>query len=193
MVRGNVMDPEKPTTPSNPQDPGRRDFIAKACTLAVGGAAVVPPILGGLAVTLDPLQRGSGGDPGFVRVTTLEALPKDGVPRKFTIFADRVDAWNRFPAAPVGAIYLRRTGDTEIAALHSSCPHAGCFVDYLANKNHFYCPCHNSAFGLDGAIETKGSPAARPLDTLQVEVRNEKEVWVKFQNFRMGTAEKIPV
>ena len=184
------------TPPGPPPDsPDRRQFLVKACTVALGGAAVVPPLVGGVAVALDPVRRGSGGLAAtpFVRVTSLEALPADGVPRKFTVFADRVDAWNRYPLSAVGAIYLRRIGDKQVVALHSICPHAGCFVDYVPNRDHFYCPCHNSAFGLDGSIQTKGSPSARPLDTLEIEIRNEREVWVRFQNFRMGTAEKIPV
>src|SRR5690606_21305170 len=110
-----------------------------------------------------------------------------------TVLADKVDAWNRHPSAPVGAIYLRRTGETEVTAFNSSCPHAGCFVDYVPDRSHFWCPCHNSAFGVNGEIETRTSPAARPLDSLDVEIRNEREVWVRFQNFRMGTPEKIPV
>lgn len=187
------MDKVNAPPPVPPSDPGRREFLAKACTVALGGVAMVPPLAGGLAVAMDPLRRPSGGAAAFLRVTTLEALPKDGVPRKFTVFADRVDAWNKYPAAPVGAVYLRRTSDTEISALHSICPHAGCFVDYVAARQHFFCPCHNSAFAVDGAIETPSSPAARGLDTLEVEVRNQNEVWVKFQNFRMGTPEKIPV
>lgn len=179
--------------PTPPTDPGRRDFLVKAATVTLGGISVLPPVAAGVAVMLDPLKRNQGGESGFVRITTLEALPKDGGPKKFTVFADRVDAWNRFPQAPVGAIYLRRSGDTNITALHSSCPHAGCLVDYLSSGNHYYCPCHNSSFSLDGKIETKSSPAARPLDSLEVEIRNQNEVWVKFQNFRAGTAEKIPV
>jgi hypothetical protein len=31
------------------------------------------------------------------------------------------------------------------------------------------------------------------LDDLVVEIRNGTEVWVKFQNFRAGTHDKIPV
>jgi hypothetical protein len=46
---------------------------------------------------------------------------------------------------------------------------------------------------VDGKIADASSPAARGLDALDVEVRNEKEVWVKFQNFEAGKAEKIPV
>jgi hypothetical protein len=29
------------------------------------------------------------------------------------------------------------------------------------------------------------------MDELEVEIRNETEIWVKFQNFRAGEAEKI--
>lgn len=183
-----------PVPPSDPPPPdaARRDFLVKASTVALGGVATLPPVLGGIAFALHPLRQ-PVGSAGFVKVTNLEALPADGRPRKFTVLADRVDAWNKFPRSPVGAIYLRRTGDRDIVALHSSCPHAGCFVDYRPDHNHFWCPCHNSAFALDGAIETPSSPSARPLDTLEVEVRNDSEVWVRYQNFRMGSAEKIPV
>lgn len=187
------MDPSSAPHPETPADPGRREFLTKACTVAVGGVATVPPLLGGIAVAFDPVRRPIPSGAGFVRVTRLEALPADGVPRKFTVVSDRVDAWNKFPAAPVGAIYLRRTGETEVVALHSTCPHAGCFVDYVPGRNHFWCPCHNSAFGVDGSIETVGSPSARGLDGLAVEIRNGNEVWVKFQNFRTGSAEQIPV
>jgi Rieske Fe-S protein len=161
--------------------------------VALGGAALLPPVIGGIAVAIDPLRRGAGTDSEFVRVTTLEALPEDGLPRKFTVFADQVDAWNKLPEAPVGAIYLRRTGAGEVSALHSTCPHAGCFVEFVPAGNHFWCPCHNSEFTVDGSIQSPSSPASRPLDALAVEIRNQNEVWVKFQNFRTGTSRKIAV
>lgn len=186
------MHPDDAPTADRPAAQGRRDFLAKACTVALGGAAFLPPVIGGIAVAIDPLRRaGSGSD--FVRVTTLDALPEDGVPRKFTVFADQVDAWNKVPDAPVGAIYLRRTGPSEVSALHTTCPHAGCFVEFVPAGNHFWCPCHNSEFTVDGSIQSPSSPAARPLDSLAVEIRNQNEVWVKFQNFQTGTARKIPV
>src|SRR5260221_674567 len=80
----------------------------------------------GLAVYLDPLRHKSSGK-GSVRVASLEALPSDGIPRKFPVLATRVDAWNKFREVPIGAVYLRRTGD-QIEALNVVCPHAGCFV-----------------------------------------------------------------
>jgi menaquinol-cytochrome c reductase iron-sulfur subunit len=66
-------------------------------------------------------------------------------------------------------------------------------VDYLADKGHYLCPCHNSTFTLAGKVQDPASPAPRGLDSLDVEVRGGKEIWVKFQNFQAGNAEKIPV
>ena len=171
----------------------RRGFLKKLLASAIGAVVTLVPAAAGLRVLLDPLRRKSAAG-GAVRVTSLEALPADGVPRKFSVLADREDAWNKFRQSPVGAVYLRRTTEGKLEALNVVCPHAGCFVDFNGERREFICPCHNSAFALDGKIAEMSSPAARSLDTLEVEVRNGKEVWVKFQNFEGGNqAEKIPV
>jgi Rieske Fe-S protein len=66
-------------------------------------------------------------------------------------------------------------------------------VNFQTDKGHFHCPCHDSSFSKDGSILDPKSPSARPLDDLPVEIRNGTEIWVKFQNFRAGVHEKIPV
>ena len=72
--------------------------------------------------------------------------------------ADKVDAWNRFTNVSIGAVYLRLV-DGVPKALHTICPHLGCFVDYRQGKNDFFCPCHNSNFKLDGiATAPRGMP-----------------------------------
>jgi menaquinol-cytochrome c reductase iron-sulfur subunit len=178
---------EKPDQPAE----DRRDFLKKASAVVIGGVITLPPLIAGAIVVTDPLKRaGSGAQK--IRVTNLDSLPKDGVPRKFAIVASRTDAWTRFPDAPVGAIYLRRDGES-IEALNVVCPHAGCFVDFRPEKKAFLCPCHNSLFEVDGKIRDPKSPSPRALDRLLVEVRNGSEVWVEFQNYRTGTAAKIPV
>ena len=85
-------------------------------------------------------------------MTRLEVLPADGVPRKFPILADKTDAWNKYPNTPVGAVYLRRTGERAVQALNVVCPHTGCFVDYRAERKGYYCPCHSSSFAVDGRV-----------------------------------------
>lgn len=178
--------------PTDPPSPERRDFLKKACAAGLGTATVLVPAAAGLTVLLDPLRRKSAAGEKML-ITSLEALPRDGTPQKFAILANRVDAWNNLPNAPVGAIYLRRTGEKSAEALNVVCPHAGCFVDFRSEKKDYYCPCHNSSFGINGSISDPKSPSPRGLDALEVEVRNEKEVWVLFQNFQTGHSEKIPV
>ncbi len=159
--------------------------------MVIGGIVAVVPPLAGVFVFLDPLRRKTEAG-GAVKVATLNSLPESGEPRKFSVLATKVDAWNRTPNVPVGAVYLQRLPGNKVRALNVVCPHAGCFVDYKGDKNNFHCPCHNSSFGLDGTILDPKSPSPRPLDALEVEVRG-NEVWVKFQNFRAGVHEKIPV
>lgn len=177
--------------PRTPCDLARRVFLRGAAATVLGGAALATPVGAGLFVFLDPLRapRGAGN---WSRVTRLSALPADGVPRRFTLRAERVNAWTRHPATPLGAVYLRRTGEQTVQALHATCPHAGCLVDYAPARNGFLCPCHNSTFAVDGAVNDPASPSPRGLDALEVEIRHGEEVWVRFQNFRAGVREKVP-
>jgi len=175
-----------------PPQPDRRGFFKKTFATVIGVFIGICPVASGLTVFFDALRRKSDTS-GPVRVTTLDALPIDGVPRMFRVIADRVDAWNKFPHVPVGAVYLRRTGEKAVEALNVVCPHAGGFVDYVAGSNCFICPLHNSKFAIDGKISDHKSPAPRGMDALEVEIRNTREVWVKFQNYQAGHAEKVPI
>jgi Rieske Fe-S protein len=171
--------------------PTRRDFFTRTLAVVVGGVVVVVPAIAGLMTFFDPVRRKNRSSGGAVRVASLNAVPNDGRPHKFPVIASRTDAWNKYPEIPVGAVYLRRTGEKQVEAVNVVCPHAGCFVDYAPSRQCFLCPCHNSTFALDGTINDPNSPSPRGLDTLEVEVRGE-EIFVKFQNFRAGVVEKIP-
>ncbi len=172
--------------------PERRGFLKQFCAMVIGGIVGLVPAVAGLVVFFDPIRRKSQGGK-MLRVTTLDALPADGVPRKFSVIASRTDAWNRFPDVPVGAVYIRRSGEKDLHVLNVTCPHAGCFVDYRADRDGFLCPCHNSLFNVDGTLKDPRSPSPRALDGLEWEIRNQNEVWVKFQNYEAGRKEKIPV
>ena len=189
---------------SEPEQSDRRDFLKKACCVAMGGALGAVPVAAGVGFYLDPLVRApKGGQAGLkVRVATLDALPQDGVPRQFKVLASQVDAWMKTPETPIGAVVLTRTNDPQkpVRAFNVACPHAGCFVAYVAkipdyspDTPGYFCPCHNSSFKLDGQIARAGSPAARGLDELECFVQNGNEVWVLYQNFQAGTAEKVPL
>jgi menaquinol-cytochrome c reductase iron-sulfur subunit len=170
----------------------RRGFLKKLACNVLGAVVTLVPFAAGLALWLDPVRRKAQAGGQLVRVAPLSALPDDGVPRKFNVLASRVDAWNKSPESVVGAVYLRRVKGEKPRAFNVVCPHAGCFVDYMESKSSYLCPCHNSTFAVDGKINDPRSPAPRGLDELEVEVRPNSEVWVKFQNFRAGVTDKIP-
>jgi menaquinol-cytochrome c reductase iron-sulfur subunit len=169
----------------------RRSFLTAMGAVAAAGLAGVAPVLAGIATLLDPLRRTRDDQP-MVLVTKLAVVPDDGIPRKFTVTADRVDAWTTYQNTPVGAVYLTRTPD-GIRCLNVVCPHAGCFVNLAPAATHFACPCHRSQFALDGTISDPASPSPRAMDELEVEIRNGDEVWVRFQNFQPGQEHKVPI
>ena len=184
------QDQSAPVQPATLES-GRRSFFKKAAAVVLGGLAMLIPIVSGLLVVLDPLRRKSEQS-AFVQVTSLRSVPEDGLPRKFVIMASHSDAWNRSRAL-IGAVYLRRTGVNSVEALNVVCPHAGCFVDFVPARQGYVCPCHNSMFALNGQISDPRSPSPRGLDPLEVQIRNETEVWVRFQNFLAGHEKRIPV
>ena len=168
----------------------RRGFIKFLC-FVIGGIVSAVPFGAGIWAYINPLTREKGVDgDGFLKITTLDAIPDDGTPAKFSVIADKEDAWNKFKNISVGAIYLRKEAG-KVKALHTVCPHLGCFIDYRSTKSDFFCPCHNSNFKLDGSIVSGVSP--RPMDPLKIEIRNKVEVWVKFQNFQPGHDHPIPL
>ena len=171
----------------------RRGFLTHILAAAIGGLVGLVPLVSGLLFFVDPLMRkrkGAAGD-GFLKLPiSLDALTINGEPQLCKISMDRVDAWNTFRNQPVGAVFLRRIGKDKVIAFNQRCPHLGCAVDYRPGHD-YYCPCHTSEFTLDGDKNNVIPP--RGLDSLDVEIRNGTEVWVKFQNFRATTPEKIPV
>jgi Rieske Fe-S protein len=168
-----------------------------ALSAIVAGAIVtLTPIAAGFAFFLDPLLRrrsnfqGADAD-GFLPVTKLSSLPDDGTPLRFVLRADKLDAWNTFKDETIGSVYLRKMPENQIVAYSDTCPHLGCKVDYQEGHNTFLCPCHASAFDLDGKPENKIPP--RGLDVLESKTDADGQVWVKYQEFQGGISEKKAV
>jgi menaquinol-cytochrome c reductase iron-sulfur subunit len=169
----------------------RRGFFEQAAAVLLGGMALLVPGATGFVAFLNPLrQKSQSGQ--WMRLTALDALPEDGTPRRFPIIADRADAWNYFPNEPIGAVFLRRVG-SETQALQVICPHAGCSIALQSTPDgsKFVCPCHLANFDLDGKRTDEVSPSPRDMDALDVEIRGQHEVWVKFQTFGLGMAAKV--
>jgi quinol---cytochrome c reductase iron-sulfur subunit, bacillus type len=205
MIGMNEGDP----APLTGDDAARRSFLTKFAALVCGGIVTLFPFAAGLGVMLDPWWRSrksaaaNGGasanaDNGkFVRICSLDAVPNDGVPRPFAVVTDVVDAWTHASNQRVGMVFLEHStaaGKSNVLALNAKCPHLGCFVDFDSAKGEFECPCHKSAFAKDGNYIF--GPSLRGLDPLKVDLRKTgetTEVYVAFQKFQPGIAERKPV
>jgi menaquinol-cytochrome c reductase iron-sulfur subunit len=175
------------------EDTGRRKFI-RVATIGVSAACGIFPLASGIPALLDPVKKSAGeqGVEPWSKVTPLASLPEDGSPAKFEVIQETVvDAWTTYKDIPVGAVYLTRQNN-DVVAFNLKCPHLGCAIDYRKQSNDYFCPCHNSSFGLDGSVTTENSPSPRPMDTMETKVED-GFVWIRFQHFRPNVPEKIPL
>ncbi|MFC1997602.1 ubiquinol-cytochrome c reductase iron-sulfur subunit [Chloroflexota bacterium] len=76
----------------------------------------------------------------------------------------------------VGRFYLVRLEDGGFLTIYRRCTHLGCAVPYDQGSGQFVCPCHGSAFTVDGDVLTP--PAPRPLDLFALSINADGEIAV---------------
>jgi len=75
-----------------------------------------------------------------------------------------------------GRFYLVRLQDGGFLAVYRRCTHLGCAVPYEPATGQFVCPCHGSAFTMEG--EVLNPPAPRPLDLFKLSINETGEILV---------------
>ncbi|MBL9004156.1 MAG: Rieske (2Fe-2S) protein [Myxococcales bacterium] len=144
--------------------------------------------------TSDAKQPGSEEDRATsVPIASLSEVPdldQGGEPLRAAVVASGLrDAWNRLDQTKLGSVFVgKRAG--ALTALSATCPHAGCGIDYDGSRRQFVCPCHNSAFSIDG--QRISGPAPRDMDRLDVSEKG-GTVFCQFQRFRLALKNKVPV
>lgn len=171
----------------------RRDFYGIGSNL-LGAIMTFVLAVPGVAYLVDPLRRkAKAGDfRPLARLSDLEV----GVPRQFPIIDERQDAWVKYPPQPIGAVWLIRQKDganPPVVAFTAECPHLGCAINLVPDRGSFLCPCHTSAFTLEGKPINKIPP--RGMDTLEVAALegDNPEIRVKFERFQTQREEKLPL
>jgi Rieske Fe-S protein len=187
--------PQQPN--ESPPIAPRRSFLAKFVAIIVGGVVTLIPAAAGAVFFVNPLIRkknsptDAAADDGFRKVGLTKVLQAGGPPVFFPIIGTKIDVWTTYPAASLGAVYVQLLKDGRLICYNARCTHLGCMVKFLPSQSRFLCPCHGSAFDLQGNRSNEIPP--RDLDKLPAEIRNDGEIWVRFQNFSGGRAQQIPV
>ncbi|HRF61161.1 MAG TPA: Rieske (2Fe-2S) protein [Fimbriimonadaceae bacterium] len=134
----------------------RREFF-KFMTLASGGLAIGSV---GLAAWSSALRGERRFEP--IRIARLDEVPTGtalgfGYPR------------------PSDLCILVHHKDGTLSAFSRRCTHLSCPVDYQAQTERLFCPCHNGAFSSKDGSVLQGPPPA-PLPRVLIENRD-GELW----------------
>ena len=175
-----------------PAPPARRSFL-KTATLAIGGAigaVLVYPIARYVLFPVGRKTVSEAAEP--IDVLATSDLEAGGPPVKVELVGEGVrNAWSISDRVALGSAWVRKGKDGKVQALSAACPHLGCAIDYNGPAGEFRCPCHRSAFALDG--EKKSGPSKRGLDPLPTTVSEDGRVEVTFVRFRQDVPEREPV
>jgi len=135
----------------------RSDFV-KVVTAFLG--SIMGLIVGIPAVSylISPARKGSAAD-DWIPLGLLENYPI-GVPTLFSFTRTKVNGWER--TVNSYGVFVIRKSEQEVTVLSNKCTHLSCRVNWIEAEQHFFCPCHDAQFGIDG--EVLGGPPPRPLD-----------------------------
>lgn len=68
------------------------------------------------------------------------------------------------------SVYVLTENGREFVAMSNICTHLGCRIRWIADREEFFCPCHNGVFDKDGRIVS--GPVPRPLDRFDTKVED---------------------
>ena len=142
----------------------RRNWLVRAIYGMGGliGAALAAPAAAYLFV---PARSKKGS--AWIEVAELERLPLKSA-EEVVFRHTRADGWK--VSTEKATAWLVKNGENDVTAFAPQCTHLGCVYSFDSGKSQFVCPCHTSAFSLDGKVLT--GPAPRPLDRLAVKIEN---------------------
>ena len=155
--------------------------MLKLATVGLGGAVAAGVGVPLLAYFVHPVGRRtvkSSDEP--VDVVGLDDLDANAPPLRVKIAAREIrDGWTVSTNVPLGAAWLTKDDKGRVTAFSATCPHLGCSIQLAGSE--YNCPCHKSAFGLDGA--RKSGPSKRGLDPLPVTVTDGRVLitWIQYK------------
>lgn len=146
--------------------PTRRSFYIRfiyTAMSAIGAALTLPAAV---YLLFPPKTRKEGE---WVDAGDLAGIPV-GTPEEISFHRTRVDGW--MVTSEKATAWVVKKPDNQVIAFSPQCTHLGCAYHWDAASHNFVCPCHSSAFSIDGKV--LAGPAPRPLDRYLVNVQGGK-------------------
>jgi Rieske Fe-S protein len=147
-------------------DATRRNFLV----LSIHGlGAVMSAALGipALIYLFAPPRRAEAKTDSWIDIADVTKLP-EGEPAEILFERRRVDGWKTITERT--SAWVVKKSANEVFALAPACTHLACAYHWESDKGQFLCPCHTSAFSVEGAVLS--GPAPRALDRYSSRVVN---------------------
>jgi menaquinol-cytochrome c reductase iron-sulfur subunit len=142
----------------------RRSFM-KATIVGIGGLITAAYGIPAIAYVLGPaLQKDAGAWIQLGSVSKIEV----GIPTLFKATLQTQTGW--ITAEEEFSVYVLTDDGQSYVVMSNVCTHLGCRVRWIAEKDSFFCPCHNGAFSKTGSVI--GGPPPRSLDRFDSKVEN---------------------
>lgn len=182
--RGTVDPSGAPPAPID-ENVGRRGFLRAIS----GAAAVASALVVGVPVVRALTSPAFAAPPPekWVKVADDIALLDIGVPIRLDFVQTEDDAW--ITSRNLTGVWIYTEDGARFKAYNGHCTHLGCGFMLSPDKNSFLCPCHRGQFDVKTGAVLAGPPP-RPLDELEVQIKD-SAVFVKYKDFRLGTAERV--
>jgi menaquinol-cytochrome c reductase iron-sulfur subunit len=142
--------------------PSRRNFyilFINGVMSLIGAALAIPAAI---YLLFPPKARRSND---WVKTADLASIPT-GKPTEISFQRTRADGWQLITEKTTA--WVVKQPDNQVIAFTPNCTHLGCAYHWDDPSHTFVCPCHTSAFSIDGKV--LGGPAPRPLDRYMVKV-----------------------
>ncbi|HTY07018.1 MAG TPA: ubiquinol-cytochrome c reductase iron-sulfur subunit [Gemmatimonadales bacterium] len=170
-----------------PAEPGTRRRFLKWLTGigAIGSAALAG--IPALRAFISPIF-GRAAPQSWVKLGEADLFDPD-VPTKVDFAQTVTDAW--VESRELHSVWVTTADGEHFTVFSGRCTHLGCSFAYDKAQKRFQCPCHQGMFDpKTGAV--LGGPPPRPLDQLETKI-DKGDLYVAYQDFRVGTAQKIAV
>jgi menaquinol-cytochrome c reductase iron-sulfur subunit len=149
----------------------RREFVGWV-TAGVGAIMCAVVGLPGIAYIVGPsLSKQEIGD--WQPLGPLSQVEASTEPVLFTLSRLIEAGWRKTIKKEI--IYVQQLPNGELLAQSNVCTHLACIVHWEADRQRFFCPCHDGVYDRLGNVVS--GPPPRPLDRYQVKVEN-GQVWV---------------
>jgi menaquinol-cytochrome c reductase iron-sulfur subunit len=142
----------------------RRQFL-KWITTAVSSLIAAAYAIPAIAYVLGPSLRNETEQ--WLPLGSTSEIPLD-TPTLFKTRVERITGW--IASTEDISVYVLTHNGRDFVALSNICTHLGCRVRWVADRQQFFCPCHNGVFDNEGNVVS--GPPPRPLDRYPVHVED---------------------